>query len=78
LSITWYSGPLRDAVESNNENGIGYFGHNGDLLSVQFDDVEAEKDQQVLEFDNFSVECSVKKGKVSFSIIKKIIKKNNK
>jgi hypothetical protein len=32
LSITWYSGPLGDAVESNNENGMGYFGHNGDLI----------------------------------------------
>lgn len=71
LSITWYSGPLGDAVESNNQNGIGYFGHNGDLLSVQFDDVDAEKDQQVLEFDGFTVECSVKMGKVSFGLIKK-------
>ena len=32
LSITWYSGPLGDAVESNNENGMGYFGYNGDLI----------------------------------------------
>lgn len=51
LSITWYSGPLGDAVESNNEIGIGYFGHNGDLLSVQFDDVDAEQDQQLPKFD---------------------------
>jgi hypothetical protein len=43
---------------------------------VQFDDVEAEKDQQVLEFDNFTVECSVKKGKVSFGIIAKNQQKN--
>ena len=71
LSITWYSGPLGDAIESNNEIGIGYFGHNGDLLSVQFDDVDAENDEQVLEFDYYKVECKIKKGKVSFNLVKK-------
>ncbi len=69
LSITWYSGPLGDAVEANNEIGVGFFGHNGDLLSVQFDDVEAEKDHQVLEFDHYKIEVKVNKGKVSFNLI---------
>ena len=68
LSITWYSGPLGSAVEANNEIGIGYFGHNDDLLGVQFDDVDAEKDHQVLKFDYYSVEIKVSKGKVTYSL----------
>jgi hypothetical protein len=70
LSITWYDGPLGDAVEANNEVGIGFFAHNGDLLSVQFDDVE-EDDHQFLEFDRYKVEVTVKKGKVSFKLDEK-------
>jgi hypothetical protein len=71
LSITWYSGPLGDAIEANNEIGIGYFGHNGDLLSIQFDDVEAEKDQQALKFDQYTVEVKVNKGKVVYNLMQK-------
>ena len=68
LSISWYSGPKGDAVEANNGIGVGFFAHNGDLLSVQFDDVEEKGDHQVLEFDRYRVEVTVKNGKVSYSM----------
>ena len=68
LSITWYPGPLGDAVEANNGIGVGFFAHNGDLLSVEFDDVKEIKDQQHLDFDHYRVEIMVNKGKVSFSL----------
>lgn len=68
LSITWYSGPLGDAVEANNGIGVGFFAHNGDLLSVQFDDVEEKRDHQILEFERYQVEVSVNQGKISYSL----------
>lgn len=68
LSITWFSGPLGPAVESNNGIGVGFFAHNGDLLSVMFDDVNEKQDHQVLEFDRYRVEAFVNKGKVSYSL----------
>ena len=68
LSITWHPGPLGNAVEANNEIGVGFFAYNGDLLSVEFDDVSENKDQQHLEFDRYRVDVSVDKGKVSFSV----------
>ena len=66
LSITWFSGPLGPAVESNNGIGVGFFAHNGDLLSVMFDDVNEKQDHQVLEFDRYRVEVTVNKGKISY------------
>ena len=66
LSIYWYDGPKGDAVEANNEDGVGFFGSSGELLSVIFDDVAENKDMQHLEFDRFRVDISVNKGKVSF------------
>jgi hypothetical protein len=69
LSITWFPGPLGDAVEANNGLGVGFFAHNGDLLSVQFDDVNEKHDNQILEFDHYRVEVKVDKGKVSYSLI---------
>ena len=69
LSITWFPDyPLGDAVEANNGIGVGFFAHNGDLLSVQFDDVEEKKDHQVLEFDHYRVEVTVNKGKIEYSL----------
>jgi hypothetical protein len=68
LSITWYPGPLGPAVEANNGIGVGFFAHNGDLLSVMFDDVNEKQDHQVLEFDRYRVEVSVNKGKISHSL----------
>ncbi len=68
LSITWFPGPLGDAVEANNGIGVGFFAHNGDLLSVEFDDVNETKDHQILEFPRYKVEVSVNHGKVSYSL----------
>ncbi len=68
LSITWYTGPLGDAVEANNGPGVGFFAHNGDLLSAQFDDMNEKNDHQVLEFDRYRVEASVKNAKISYSL----------
>ncbi len=70
LSITWFPGPLGDAVEAKKGEGVGFFAHNGDLLSVQFDDVQEETDHQVLEFDRYRVEVKVKKGKVTHSLVR--------
>ena len=69
LSITWYPGPLGDAVEAKNGIGVGFFAHNGDLLSVQFDDLNEKQDHQVLEFDRYRVEATVNQGKVSYSLV---------
>ncbi len=68
LSITWFAGPLGDAVESKNGIGVGFFAHNGDLLSVQFDDVNEKNDHQVLEFDRYRVEVVVNKGKITHTL----------
>lgn len=68
LSISWFPGPLGDAVEANNGIGVGFFAHNGDLLSVQFDDVNEKHDHQILEFDRYRVEVTVNKGKISYSL----------
>jgi hypothetical protein len=69
LAISWYSGPKGDAVEANNEIGIGFFGSHGELLMVEFDDVNEKKDHQVLEFDRYRVEVTVNKGKISHTLM---------
>jgi hypothetical protein len=69
LSITWSPGPLGDAVEDKNGLGVGFFSHNKDLLSVEFDDVSSKKDHQILEFRNFKIEVHVKNGKITHKLI---------
>jgi len=44
-------------------------------LSVQFDDVEEDNDHQVLEFDDYTVEVKVTKGKITHSLEHKKRKK---
>ena len=66
LSISWFDGPKGDAVEAKNGIGVGFFSTSGELLMVEFDDVEENKDQQYLEFDRYRVDVSVNKGKVTF------------
>ncbi len=69
LSIYFYeSGSLGDAVEANNEIGVGWFSPNGEILAVQFDDVEEAKDHQILQFDRYRVEVSVNKGRISHKL----------
>lgn len=71
LSIYWSNGPKGDAVEANNEDGVGFFSSKGDLLGVIFDDVSEQKDSQKLIFDYYVVEVNVVNGKVSCQIINK-------
>ena len=67
LSIYFYDvGNLGIAVEAKNEIGVGWFSPNGELLAVQFDDVEEKQDHQVIKFDRYQVAATVKNGKVSF------------
>lgn len=68
LSISWFQGPKGDAVEAKNEIGVGFFSEEGELLAVEFDDVEEKKDHQVLEFDRQQVEVTVEQGQVSFEV----------
>ena len=69
LSVYFYeAGALGDAVEANNEIGVGWFSPNGELLAVQFDDVEEKQDHQLLEFDRYRVDIAVSKGKITCSV----------
>jgi hypothetical protein len=72
LSISWFQGPKGDAVEAKNQIGVGFFSTDGELLSVEFDDVEQRSDHQVLEFDRYTVAVTVKQGKVSFELTPKL------
>jgi hypothetical protein len=69
LSISWFPGPKGNAIEAKNEMGVGFFSTDGELLSVEFDDVNEKKDHQILEFDRYRVEVFVNRGKVSYSLI---------
>lgn len=68
LSISWSSAPKGDAIEAKSGSGVGFFSAKGDLLSVIFDEVSAAEDHQVLEFSQYKVEMTVKKGKVAFKV----------
>ena len=68
LSLTWFPGPLGDAVEANNGIGVGYFSPTGEILGVMFDDVSEKQDHQVLEFDRYRIEVTMKNGRVSHSM----------
>ncbi|MGK5090224.1 hypothetical protein WDW86_21965 [Bdellovibrionota bacterium FG-2] len=68
LSISWFEGPKGDAVEAKNGIGVGFFSPNGELLCVEFDDVEEVKDHQVLEFERYRVEVNVNNGRISHKL----------
>lgn len=69
LSIYFYeAGNLGIAIEANNELGVGWFSPNGEILAVQFDDVDETKDHQVLEFDRYRVEVTVQNGHVTHRV----------
>lgn len=70
LSIYWYKGSKGDAVEANNEMGVGFFGPSGELLGVIFDDVSEKKDRQTLKFDHCSVTIEVSKGVAKIAEVK--------
>jgi hypothetical protein len=68
LSISWYPGPYGDAHESKEGSGVYFTSPNGELLAVQFDDVDEKQDQQTLTTKGFRVSVTVKSGKVSVRI----------
>lgn len=64
LTISWTAGPKGDAIEAKKGSGVGFFSKKGDLLCVIFDEVKADNDQQVLEFERDRIEIITKNGKV--------------
>ena len=68
LHLDFQPGPFGDAVEAKKGDGIAFFSQNGELQGVTFDDVNEERDRQLLEFDRYRVEVSVTKGKISHSV----------
>ena len=65
LTISWSSGPKGDAVEAKKGSGVGFFSEKGDLLCVIFDEVQADSDNQILEFDHDHIEVTIKNGNVA-------------
>jgi len=69
LSVYWYPGPYGVAVEASKGRGVGWFSPSGELLGVEFDDVEVTADNQIIEFKvGYSVSIKTKKGKVSVGL----------
>jgi len=68
LTISWSSRPKGDAVEANKGSGVGFFSEKGDLLCVIFDEVQSDKDHQILEFDRARVEITVKSDQIAYSV----------
>ncbi len=69
LHLDFHPGPFGDATEARKGDGVGFFSQNGELQGVTFDDVDAEQDHQVLEFDRYRVEVTVNRGKISKSVV---------
>ena len=68
LSISWYPGPYGDARESKEGNGVYFSSPYGELLAVQFDDVNEERDAQTLTAKSARVSIAFKAGKVSVKL----------
>ena len=68
LTISWSSEPKGDAVEAKKGSGVGFFSDKKDLLCVIFDEVKSNHDQQVLEFDRYHIEITVKHGQVEYTV----------
>jgi len=60
--------PLGDATQASSGEGVGFFSPTGDIQGVTFDDVCERSDNQVLEFDGYRLEVSVRRGKVSYQL----------
>lgn len=72
LSITWSDGPFGNAIESKQGNGVVWLSSNGELLAVEFDDVQKDTDHQKLTApDGTVIELMIKNNKVNFEIFKK-------
>lgn len=48
LSLYWHSGPYGNAVECKEGTGVAWLSPSGELLGVEFDDVNKETDHQIL------------------------------
>jgi hypothetical protein len=68
LHLDFQQGPFGNATEARKGDGIGFFSGSGELQGVTFDDMDEEKDLQVLEFECYRVEASTNKGKISYSV----------
>src|SRR5579864_2088599 len=72
LTISWASGPKGDAVEAKKGCGVGFFSEKGELLCVIFDDVESANTHQILEFNHYHIELTVKGGRVEYTIQRRV------
>lgn len=64
LSIHWYDS-FGDAEEAIRGNGVCWYSPSGEILAVEFDDVEFSSDEQSLELRNgTTVHIKVKEGRV--------------
>ncbi|MBI4403907.1 MAG: hypothetical protein HY537_07095 [Deltaproteobacteria bacterium] len=69
LSVYWYPGPYGVAVEATRGRGVGWFSPSGELLGVEFDDVDVKADSQTIEFrGGYSVSVRVKNGKATATL----------
>lgn len=69
LSVYWYPGPYGDAKESKEGNGVYFSSPNGELLGVQFDNVDESSDQQSLTTKyGHRIHVKVKAGKVNVKV----------
>lgn len=68
LTISWSSGPKGDAIEAKKGSGVGFFSEKGDLLCVIFDEVQSDRDHQILEFEHTQIEITVKSGQIAYKI----------
>lgn len=69
LSIYWHPGPYGIAIEAAKGSGVGWFSPSGDILGVEFDDVNLKEDHQTIEFKNgFCASIKVKQGKTTVNL----------
>jgi hypothetical protein len=71
LTISWDLSLKGDAIEANEGEGVGFFSQEGCLLAVIFDEVKEFQDEQSLEFEQISVQVTVKAGKVDYAVADK-------
>ena len=75
LSIYWYDGPYGDAVESAEGSGVAWYSPTGELLGVEFDDVNKENDIQKITLQNGEqIEVQVVKGKTLIKFLPKTMR----
>ncbi len=65
----WFPGPYCNRIESKENNGVYFSAPNGDILGVQFDDVQAAKDEHVMTTKTgVKISVSTKLGKVKVKV----------